>query len=365
MKKRFEVLFLAIFTVIITSMFFVNELNVKAGTKDSVIEGIKNLNNTVQNSATVGTVLTQPEVGWKRTKYNNSNVTYSNTSWFYDNTTASCHTRPSKSKPSQYVRFNFVGDKIRIISNTWDSGCANVQVVIDNKITETFSCKGVNSSSDRVLYEKKGLTFGEHSIEIKRPEITFGYHYIFIKAFDISTDGCFKPYNVCGQSVPEAISVSINKLTDNLQVGQTDTLTATTNPSNVAVKWTSSDNNIATVDNTGKITAVAPGTAKITISTDNGLTATCTVTVTQATRALLEIRLIDCEGYEFDLSKAEVDQFIQWYNNNLSPSYMFVINCDAGPFASRTVYIVHNNIVDFQVNEYMPVQTNTNVVQAN
>jgi len=46
------------------------------------------------------------------------------------------------------------------------------------------------------------------------------------------------------------------------------------------VKWTSSNTSIATVDETGKVTAVKPGTATITVKTaNNGKTATCKITV--------------------------------------------------------------------------------------
>ena len=80
--------------------------------------------------------------------------------------------------------------------------------------------------------------------------------------------------------------VTLNKNTLALTVGGSETLTATVAPSNAAnkaVKWTTSDGKIATVDENGKVTAVAPGTATITVTTaDGGKTASCTVTVTAA-----------------------------------------------------------------------------------
>ncbi len=61
------------------------------------------------------------------------------------------------------------------------------------------------------------------------------------------------------------------------------TLSATITPddaTNQNVTWKSSDPNIATVDANGKIRALKPGTATITVITeDGGKTATCTVTV--------------------------------------------------------------------------------------
>ena len=65
--------------------------------------------------------------------------------------------------------------------------------------------------------------------------------------------------------------------------GETLTLTATVNPNNAtdqSVSWSTSDANVATVEN-GVVTAVAAGTATITVTTTDGsYTATCDVTVT-------------------------------------------------------------------------------------
>lgn len=63
------------------------------------------------------------------------------------------------------------------------------------------------------------------------------------------------------------------------------TLQATVNPTNATnknVSWASDAEEIATVDQTGKVTAVAAGTANITVTTeDGGKTKTCVVTVAQ------------------------------------------------------------------------------------
>lgn len=78
-------------------------------------------------------------------------------------------------------------------------------------------------------------------------------------------------------------SVSLDKDTLILDPGETDTLTATLTPDNASIKtmeWKSSAPAVATVDSTGKVTAVAKGTADITVTTDDSAkTATCSVTV--------------------------------------------------------------------------------------
>jgi len=78
--------------------------------------------------------------------------------------------------------------------------------------------------------------------------------------------------------------ISLNKTTANLQVGGTETLTATVTPANASDKslnWTSDNSAVATVTN-GVVTAVAAGSAVITATSvsDPTVTATCTVTVT-------------------------------------------------------------------------------------
>lgn len=78
-------------------------------------------------------------------------------------------------------------------------------------------------------------------------------------------------------------SVSLNKTELGLNVGATETLTATVLPdlaSNKAVTWSSSAPGVATVNENGKVNAIAAGTAIITATTvDGGMTASCTVTV--------------------------------------------------------------------------------------
>lgn len=78
-------------------------------------------------------------------------------------------------------------------------------------------------------------------------------------------------------------SVSLNKTELTLTEGGGETLTATITPTDAAnqkVTWSSSASAVATVDATGKVTAVGAGTTIITVTTaDGGKTATCKVTV--------------------------------------------------------------------------------------
>ena len=77
--------------------------------------------------------------------------------------------------------------------------------------------------------------------------------------------------------------VSLDTTSAELKVGDTLRLKATIAPDNATNKkmtWSSSDTTKVAVDNTGKITAKAAGTATVTVTTEDGVkTATCTVTV--------------------------------------------------------------------------------------
>jgi uncharacterized protein YjdB len=98
-----------------------------------------------------------------------------------------------------------------------------------------------------------------------------------------TADGGFT--EVCAVTVNSVAvtGVSLNKTATTLFVGGTETLIATIAPSNATnqnLTWTTSDDSVATVNSAGLVTAVAEGTATITVTTaDGGFTAVCAVTV--------------------------------------------------------------------------------------
>ena len=104
---------------------------------------------------------------------------------------------------------------------------------------------------------------------------------ITAEAHNGKTATCTVTVNEPVPEVVEVTSVSLNKTSLTLEIGESETLTATVLPSNAtdkSVTWTSSAQSVATVAN-GTVTAVGSGTATITATTSNGKTATCTVTV--------------------------------------------------------------------------------------
>ena len=125
--------------------------------------------------------------------------------------------------------------------------------------------------------------------------------------------------------------VSLNKSATTLTEGESETLTATITPSNATgdktVKWSSSNEAVAAVDSNGKVTAKKAGTAVITVTSSNGKSASCTVTVKQKEIAITGISLNKSttsltEGESETLtatitpSNATGDKTVKWSSSN-------------------------------------------------
>ena len=89
------------------------------------------------------------------------------------------------------------------------------------------------------------------------------------------------------EDTPEVVAVenvSLDKKTLTVDIGESEKLTATVKPDNAANKnviWSSNDEDVASVDANGRVTAISRGTATITVRTEDGnFAAQCKVTVT-------------------------------------------------------------------------------------
>lgn len=102
-------------------------------------------------------------------------------------------------------------------------------------------------------------------------------------------------------------------------------------------------------------TAVSEGTCTITATTDDGLTATCEVTVTAEETeptditgdGTLFIELVDGNIKIYDVTSDEIKDFIDWYENrdldeSESPFYKFT----KGDYKD---YVIHSQIDWFEV----------------
>lgn len=121
-------------------------------------------------------------------------------------------------------------------------------------------------------------------------------------------------------------TVTLNKSALTLNIGQSEQLKATVNPSSTKVTWSSDKTAVASVDANGTVTAKSAGTAVITASTSDGNQAKCTVTVGNNTVAVTEVK-ISGESSSVEIGKTifltasitptnATNQKVEWSLNN-------------------------------------------------
>lgn len=102
---------------------------------------------------------------------------------------------------------------------------------------------------------------------------------IFLTVLSVVFSGCKK--DPIDKTV-EVTSVKLDKTNVTLTIGESVKLTATVSPSNAtdkSVTWSSSDQETASVDQTGNVTALKAGTATVTVTAGKKITASCQITV--------------------------------------------------------------------------------------
>lgn len=178
---------------------------------------------------------------------------------------------------------------------------ASANTAIDNTYLWTFSTasggKVTNVSTNKQLYfDSSSITLNSSGTQLVYSGGKLYYHfsniiYDYYYYLSYSSSGS---YFAATESSSSAATITLyEKVKEEVEVNppvhamapnETKQLTAVVYPTNAAnknVTWTSNNNNIATVDDTGLVTAKAVGTATITATTeDGGHTDTCVVTVT-------------------------------------------------------------------------------------
>lgn len=145
--------------------------------------------------------------------------------------------------------------------------------------------------TDKASYTITGLGGG---ITIINPALDKGYDVNVEVIDEAGSSAWYNEENVKLAPATVAVTgVTVAPATLTLEVGQTGALTTTVAPAtatNKAVTWTSSAPAIATVDASGTVKGIAPGTATITVKTaDGGKTATCAVTVKEAAAPAVKV----------------------------------------------------------------------------
>lgn len=185
------------------------------------------------------------------------------------------------------------------------------------------------SSNDAVATVKNGVVTG----------VSEGSATITVK----TADGEYKATCTVTVSAIHVTRVSLDKSALSIMATKSESLVATVAPDNAAnknVTWTSSNEDVATVAD-GVVTAVAEGSATITVTTaDGGFTATCNVTVTP----YVESPFVE---FVFTPANADGDSSSSWGKTNaasliFSSGSEFISSIDA----CNNVYPARNSLVN-------------------
>lgn len=171
-------------------------------------------------------------------------------------------------------------DKNGLVTAVADGECTiTTYVVADAPAT----AETATQEAAAVVTDEETPTEGENS-ETTADSETVTVPDNLDSAFGVVSEGLSATTKVIVTTKVEKIE--LDKTEGILNVGNTVTITATVAPeeaTNPAVTWSSSDESVATVDETGKITAVAAGNATITATSedDNSVSAGYELTVQQ------------------------------------------------------------------------------------
>ena len=141
------------------------------------------------------------------------------------------------------------------------------KIEVTTTTTDSISVKVITSNvkEGQYKYSIKNVTTGETTFTTVATEATDEYTFV-------------------GLVENNEYIIQVELITD-IYTSTTETIIATVLPEEAldrTVTWKSSDENVITVDNTGKVTAIGEGTATIIVTSNevNTVTATCKVTVT-------------------------------------------------------------------------------------
>ena len=204
--------------------------------------------------------------------------------------------------------------------------------------------------SDEIAYPMQYLLAGKNvapsiiSLNEKLQNIADEKGAVFVDVYDISNELNLDPHpdanghyeiaefmkNTLSDKViermvvPEAESVALNKTAVNIGIGQNYTLTATVAPTDAIQKvtWSSNNEEIASVDANGVVTGKKLGTATITATTDNGLTAVCKINVKHAPESItlnrdtLSINALSTYTFTKTLTAKNSASSFKWTSSN-------------------------------------------------
>lgn len=218
----------------------------------------------------------------------------------------------------------------------YSGGYWTCEIFNDYQITDNTWMEVVRLNDNKKWEFKEKTTVGNHRFAINRGIISFydgdmtgkeGDVYKFTvhnlkkletgEITDYTYRSAFKSIYGSSEEInikyPE--SVTLDKKNVTLGVGQQvnlKTVFGGENVTEIAVKFSSSSNNIASVDQYGTVIALKEGSATITVTTLNGKTATCTVKVTKG--------ILGDVNQDGKVNARDAKMVLQYFNGNITLS---------------------------------------------
>lgn len=167
------------------------------------------------------------------------------------------------------------------VTFTPDNGNPAIEVEVEEN---TAVAKPTDPTKDKATF--KGWFLND--VEYDFAQLVTGDITLVAKWDEVKVEEKKETPKVVAPGKVEVTGVTLNKTSLTLNKGASETLVATvlpTNATNKAVTWSSSNAGVATVSN-GTVTAVASGSAVITVKTADGKSAIANVTVTNPVTGL-------------------------------------------------------------------------------
>jgi len=172
------------------------------------------------------------------------------------------------------VRFTYKGKQYTGNSLVWESGYPVLSFKMPSELINLIGSENSNVPS--------GTSIQVEVLGIKDKDLNNLTYKYTVNFFNADTSR-------------HITSVSLDKTSISLVKGQTGKVNVTINPSNTTdsklLTWHNSNSKVVSVDTKGNIKALAAGTAKITVITSNGKTATVNVTVTNPNTPIKSVKI--------------------------------------------------------------------------
>ncbi|MDE6696010.1 MAG: leucine-rich repeat protein, partial [Muribaculaceae bacterium] len=210
---------------------------------------------------------------------------------------------PSYSLKNLYIGRNIVGSPFKYCDELKDITFGNLVAKIDS--ADFASCMAIKNvivlADNPPALDENGFedVVYENAV-LKVPDSS-------VKKYRI-TEGWYKFHEIMGINEERPTSLEIDNKEVNLLKGESiilNVIIAPENATNATISWSSSDPAVADVDANGLVTAIDRGSAIITASTTNGLTASCSVTVTSVLVESIQLTPENLNGEEGHFYKIE------------------------------------------------------------